>query len=137
MTVILIILAAVGAGAAGLYIHRLVKDRRERRMSNNEYTAAVTSWEFAKLVKAEIELALRQSNSVLDFTRITIPSSAGYRLSLELIGAYFRVHAVPDRYARTGRLSFVTDTTLTVRSADHLGQSASIEDDEYKGADVS
>ncbi|HKP12800.1 MAG TPA: hypothetical protein VJZ91_11835, partial [Blastocatellia bacterium] len=84
----------------------------------------------------EIDRALRGGEGVLSFTNITVPSSPGYKVSLELMGAYFRVHAVPERYAKTGRLSFVADTTLTVRAADHQGQSASIEDEEYQGTEA-
>lgn len=136
MTVILIIFAAAALVALGLYGFRYYKDRLERRMGENEYNTAVRLWEFAKLIKAEIDRAVRGGKGILNFTNITVPSSAGYKLSLELIGAYFRIHAVPSRYARTGRLSFVADTTLTVRAADHQGQSASIEDEEYQGVDA-
>ena len=135
MTVILIIFAAAALVLLGLYGFRFYQERLERRMSDNEYNTAVRLWEFAKLIKAEIDQALRASKGVLNFSNITVPSSTGYRVSLELIGAYFRVHAVPARYAKTGRLSFVADTTLTVRAADHQGQSASIEDDEYEGTE--
>lgn len=135
MAVILIILAAAVLITGGLYGFRFYQDRLERRISENEYNTAVMLWEFAKRIKGEIDQAMRGSKGVLDFTNITVPSSDGYKVSLELIGAYFRVHAVPARYANTGRLSFVADTTLTVRAADHQGQSASIEDEEYQGAE--
>jgi hypothetical protein len=133
MAIILIILAAAAFVTVGLYGYRFYQDRLERRMSENEYDTAVILWEFAKRIKSEVDRALAGRRGVLDFTNITIPSSTGYRVSLELIGTYFRVHAVPARYGKTGRLSFVADTTLTVRAADHQGQSASIEDDEYQG----
>ena len=133
MAILLLILGAAVLVLIGWYGYRYYQDRLERRMSENEYHTAVTLWEFAKQIKAEIDQVLRSGKDLLNFTNITIPSSAGYRLSLELIGTYFRVHAVPARYAKTGRLSFVADTTLTVRAADHQGQSALIEDDEYQG----
>jgi len=136
MAVILIILAAAILITLGLYGFRFYQDRLEHRMSENEYNTAVMLWEFAKRIKGEIDQAMRGSKGVLDFTNITVPSSAGYKVSLELIGAYFRVHAVPERYAKTGRLSFVADTTLIVRAADHQGQSASIEDEEYQGVEA-
>lgn len=136
MTIILIIVAAAVLILLGWYGYRFYKGRLERRMSDNEYNTAVTLWEFAKQIKTEIDQVMRSGKGVLNFTNITVPSSAGYRVSLELIGAYFRVHAVPVRYAKTGRLSFVADTTLTVRAADHQGRAASIEDDEYQGAEV-
>ena len=137
MAIILIILAAAALITVGLYGFRFYQERLERRMSDNEYNTAVTLWEFARRIKGEIDQAMRASKGVLDFTNISVPSSDGYKLSLELMGAYFRVHAVPSRYARTGRLSFVADTTLTVRAADHAGQSASIEDEEYQGVEAS
>jgi hypothetical protein len=137
MAIILIILAAALLLLLGWYGYRFYQERLERRMSDNEYNTAVTLWEFAKQIKTEIDQVMRSGKGVLNFTNITVPSSAGYRVSLELIGAYFRVHAVPARYAKTGRLSFVADTTLTVRAADHQGQAASIEDDEYQGVEAS
>jgi len=135
MTIILIILAAAALITVGLYGFRFYQERLERRMSDNEYNTAVTLWEFAKQIKGEIDRAMRGGQGILSFTNITVPSSAGYKVSLELMGTYFRVHAVPARYARSGRLSFVADTTLTVRAADHQGQSASIEDEEYQGTE--
>lgn len=137
MAIILIILAAAVLILAGWYGFRYYQEQIERRMSENEYNTAVTLWEFAKQIKSEIDQVMRAGNDVLNFSNITIPSSAGYRLTLELMGTYFRVHAVPMRYARTGRLSFVADTTLTVRAADHQGQSAAIEDEEYQGVETS
>jgi hypothetical protein len=136
MAVILIILAAAVFIMVGWYSFRFYQERLEQRMSENEYNTAVILWEFARHIKGEIDQAMRGSEGVLDFTNITVPSSAGYKVSLELIGAYFRVHAVPACYAKTGRLSFVADTTLIVRAADHQGQSASIEDEEYQGAEA-
>ena len=136
MAIILIILAAAVLVTAGLYGYRYYQERLEQRMADNEYNTAVTLWEFAKQIKGEIDRAMRGGQGVLSFTNITVPSSAGYKVSLELMGAYFRVHAVPERYAKTGRLSFVADTTLTVRAADHQGQAASIEDEEYQGTEA-
>lgn len=136
MAVILIILAAAVLILLGWYGFRFYQERREQRMDENEYNTAVILWEFAKRIKSEIDQAMRAGKGILNFTNITIPSSSGYKVSLELMGSYFRVHAVPARYASTGRLSFVADTTLTVRSADHHGQAASIEDEEYQGVEA-
>jgi len=133
MVIILIIVAGIFVGALGLHGYKQFKVRQERRIAENEYEVAVALWEFASLVKSQIDEALRQGQGVLDFTNIRIPSSQGYKVTLELIGTYFRVYAIPQRYARTGRLSFLTDNTLTVRAADHAGQRASAEDGEYKG----
>jgi hypothetical protein len=136
MAIILIILAAAVIITVGLYGYRFYQERLEQRMADNEYNTAVTLWEFAKQIKGEIDRAVRSGEGVLSFANITVPSSTGYKVSLELMGAYFRVHAVPMRYAKTGRLSFVADTTLTVRAADHQGDAAAIEDDEYQGTEA-
>jgi hypothetical protein len=101
-------------------------------MNENEYNAAVTSWEYARMVKDAVDTAIRQGSGVLDFTKITVPHTQGYQISLELIGAYFRVYAVPARYNRTGRLSFLTDNTLSVRASNRSGQPATAEDGEYQ-----
>jgi hypothetical protein len=133
MAIILVIVAGIFVGALALHGYRQYKINQERRIGENEYKAAVALWECASIVRTHIDDALKRGEDVLDFTQITVPSSAGYKIALELIGAYFRVYAVPLRYARTGRLSFLTDNTLTVRAADHTGERASTEDAEYKG----
>jgi hypothetical protein len=133
MEIILVILAAVFVGALAMHGYKQYKIRLRKRISQNEYGVAVTIWEYACKVKENINIAMRKGNGVLDYSLIAIPKSDGYHLSLELIGTYFRVHAVPDKYNKTGRLSFLTDNTLTVRAADHLGKQASTEDPEYDG----
>jgi hypothetical protein len=133
VVIILIILAGVFVCALGLHGYKQLQIRRERRMRENEYNTAVTLWEYSRLVREQIEGAIRQGKGVLDFTTITVPHSQGYRVSLELIGSYFRVYAVPNKYNRTGRLSFVTDTTLSVRAADRGGNPACADDSEYEG----
>src|SRR5215208_2178141 len=104
---ILIILAAVFIGALGLHAYKQYRIRQQERMNQNEYDVALTIWEYARAVKAQIDDAIQQGTGVIDFTKITVPHSQGYRVSLELIGSYFRVYAIPDRHAKTGRLSFV------------------------------
>jgi hypothetical protein len=133
MVITLIILAAIFLGALGLHGFKQFKVRQERRISQNEYDAAVALWEFARLIKTSIAEAVQAGSFVLNFANITIPHSVGYKVSLELIGTYFRVYAIPDRYGRSGRLSFLADNTLTVRAADHAGSQATPEDAEYKG----
>ena len=133
MAIILIILAAIFLGVLGLHSYKEFKVRQQRRLDENEYNVAVTLWEFARVIKQHLDSAIHNSNGVLDFTAITVPHSQGYKLSLELIGAYFRVYAVPARYNKTGRLSFLTDNTLSVRASDRAGQQATSEDGEYKG----
>lgn len=131
--VLVMILAAVFVGVLGVRGYKQFRLRQQQRMSENEYNAAVTLWEFGRVVKDRIDGTIRQGTGVLDFTAITVPHSRGYEISLELIGAYFRIYAVPSRYNRTGRLSFLIDNTLSVRAADRSGQQATSEDAEYKG----
>ena len=132
MAIVLVILAAVFVGVLGVHSYKEYKLRQERRMNENEYNAAVTSWEYARVVKDSIDAAIRQGTGVLDFTNIKVPHTQGYEISLELIGAYFRVYAVPARYNKTGRLSFLTDNTLSVRASNRSGQPATTEDGEYQ-----
>lgn len=132
MVIVLIILAAI-CGVLGAHAYKQFKIREQQSMSQNEYNVAVTLWEYARLVKQQVDNATRRDTGGLDFSTITVPHSQGYRISLELIGAYFRIYAVPARYNRTGRLSFLTDNTLSVRASDRAGQQSTSEDPEYKG----
>jgi hypothetical protein len=132
MAIVLVILAAVFVGVLGVHTYKQYKLRQQRRMNENEYNAAVTSWEYSRLIKDQIDSAIRQGTGVLDFTKIRVPHTQGYKISLELIGAYFRVYAVPARYNKTGRLSFLTDNTLSVRASNRSGQPATTEDGEYQ-----
>lgn len=136
MVIILVTTALIFVCALGLHGYKQLQMRRARRMSQNEYDTAVKLWEYARLVRQQINDAIHQGKGVLDFTAITVPHSQGYRVSLELIGTYFRVYAVPNKYNRTGRLSFVTDTTLSVRAADRAGNPASADDAEYQGDSI-
>lgn len=131
--VLVMIVAAVFVGVLGVHGYRQFRLRQQHQMSENEYNAAVTLWEFGRVVKDRVDGTVREGTGVLDFTSITVPHSLGYEISLELIGAYFRIYAVPSRYNRTGRLSFLIDNTLSVRASDRGGQQATSEDGEYKG----
>jgi len=133
MVIVLIILAAIFVGVLGAHAYKQFKIREQQRIRDNEYNVAVTIWEYARLVKQQVDGAIRHGTNVLDFTKMTVPHSQGYRISLELIGGYFRIYAVPSRYNRTGRLSFLTDNTLSVRASDRAGQQSTSEDPEYKG----
>jgi len=133
MVIVLLILATVFVGVLAAHTYRQFKIRQQSQMSENEYAAAVALWEFGKFVKVEIESASRRGGGVLDFTNITVPHTRGYQISLELVGVYFRLYAVPTKYNRTGKLSFLTDNTLSVRASDRIGQQATSEDAEYKG----
>jgi hypothetical protein len=131
--VLVMIVAAVFVGVLGVHFYKQFRLRQQHQMSENEYNAAVTLWEFGRVVKDRVDGTVREGTGVLDFTSITVPHSQGYEISLELIGAYFRIYAVPSRYNRTGRLSFLIDNTLSVRASDRGGQQATSEDGEYKG----
>lgn len=131
--VLVMIVAAVFIGVLGVHGYKQFRLRQQHQMSENEYNAAVTLWEFGRSVKDRVDRTIREGSGVLDFTTITVPHSQGYQISLELIGAYFRVYAVPSRYNRTGRLSFLIDNTLSVRASDRAGQKATSEDGEYRG----
>lgn len=133
MAIVLVILAAVFVGVLAVHRYKQFKLNQQLRMKDNEYNVALTLWEFGRMVKEEVDGAIRRSTGVLDFARITVPHAQGYQISLELIGAYFRIYAVPTRYNRTGRLSFLTDNSLSVRASDRTGQLATSEDEEYKG----
>jgi len=133
MAIVLVILAVVFVGVLCVRGYKQFKIRQQRQISENEYNTAVALWEFARVVKGEVDGAIRRGAGVLDFTKITVPHSRGYIISLELIGAYFRIYAIPSKYNRTGKLSFLTDNTLIVRASDRTGQQATSDDGEYKG----
>jgi len=136
MAIILVIVTAIFVGALVLHAYKRYKIRQRQRIEESEYQTALTIWDFARLVKAHIDEAIHQGTGILDFTSISVPHSQGYKVSLELIGSYFRIYATPDRYARTGRLSFMADNTLAVRAADRAGNQATSDDPEYKGDSV-
>ena len=133
MVIALLILAFVFVGVLVVHSYKQFKIRLRQQMNENEFNAAVTLWEFGKFVKVEIDSATKRGGGVLNFTNITVPHTRGYQVSLELIGVYFRLYAVPTKYNRTGKLSFLTDNTLSVRASDRIGQPATSEDAEYKG----
>ena len=134
MVIILIILTSVFLVAIGLHVYKRVVQMREARMAENEYNTAVALWSFARVVKSNIDEALRQGSGVLDFTKIMVPHCQGYHVTLELAGYTLRVCGVPVKHNRTGRLSFFIDNSLVLRAGDHLGQSATDQDLEYTGS---
>jgi hypothetical protein len=133
MAVVLVILASIFVIALGLHAYKQLMQRRHQRMVENEYNAAVTLWNYGRLVKSQLDETVRQHKSVIDFYKITVPHSPGYRVVLELSGYRFRVYAVPERYYRTGRLSFYLDNEVTVRACDRAGEPAGEQDPEYEG----
>jgi hypothetical protein len=133
MVIVLIILSALFVIALGLHLYKRFLQRREARMAENEYNAAVALWSFARIVRSHIEDALRQGSGVLDFTKIMVPHCQGYRISLELAGHNLQVKGLPERHNRTARLSFYIDNSLVLRAADRLGEPATEHDPEYTG----
>src|SRR5262249_29025273 len=115
---------------------RAEKRRGMKKMSDNAYNTALTVWNFARLIKDQIDNVSRGRAEVIDFTNISVPAGTGYNVCLELAGYGFRIHAVPERYDRTGRISLYVDNALTVRAGDRGGENASAEDHEYTGEDL-
>ena len=133
MAIVLLILASIFVSALGLHAYKHLRQVRHNRMVENEYNVAVTLWNYGRLVKSQLEETVRRSSGVIDFYKITVPHSPGYRVVLELSGYRFRVFATPERYHRTGRLSFYTDNEVTVRASDRAGEPATGDDPEYEG----
>jgi hypothetical protein len=104
-------------------------------MSDNAYNTALTLWNFARVIKDQLDEVGRGRAEVIDFTNISVPAGTGYNVCLELAGYGFRLHAVPERYDRTGRISLYVDNALTVRAWDRGGENATAEDPEYTGED--
>jgi len=136
---IIIIITLVGVvlvAWAAWFGQRALKRRRLKKMSDNAYNTALTLWNFARLIKDQIDNVSRGRAEVIDFTNISVPAGTGYNVCLELAGYGFRIHAVPEKYDRTGRVSLYVDNALTVRAWDHSGQNATAEDPEYTGEDL-
>lgn len=133
METILIILALIAITAVSIYAWNRFEHAREKRLLEREYNTAVALWYFARDVKNEMTEMMRQRIDVLDFRKITVPHSQGYRALIELIGFNFRIHALPEQHGKGGRLSFFIDNSLTLRAADHKGERANEQDEEYEG----
>ena len=133
MIIVLVIIAVAFLAILGSFAYKRLKEANEQRMTENEYNAAVTLWNYARLVRSQIDEAVRQGTGVIAFYKITVPHSPGYKVSLELMGHSFHVYAIPDKYNKTGRLSFYSDNTITVRASDCGGRRATEKDMEYAG----
>ncbi|HLG15987.1 MAG TPA: hypothetical protein VJH03_16000 [Blastocatellia bacterium] len=133
MTIVLLILAAVIAAALIGHAHKRIRQLQKQRLAENEYNTAVVVWTYARLVKSQIDDATNHHAGVIDFANMTVPHSTGYHVALELSGFSFRVNATPQKYKRTGRLSFYIDNSLTVRASDRDGAAATETDAEYTG----
>lgn len=131
METILIILALIVIAAISIYGWKRLAQAREKRLLEREYNTAVALCYFARDVKQELVEMISQRIDVLDFRKITVPHSQGYRVLIELIGFNFRIHALPEQHGKGGRLSFFIDNSLTLRAADHKGKRANEQDEEY------
>jgi hypothetical protein len=136
MTIIIVLLAIIFLGALGWFGTKELERRRKKRMSDNAYNTALTLWNFARVIKDHLDEISRGRAEVIDFKNISVPAGTGYNVSLELVAHGFRLHAVPERYDRTGRLSLYIDNALTVRAWDRGGKNATAEDPEYTGEDT-
>ena len=136
MYIIITILALIALGWLSWLGRRELERRRRKRMSDNAYNTALTLWNFARVVKDHLDEISRGRSEVIDFTNISVPTGTGYNVCLELAGYGFRIHAVPEKYDRTGRVSLYVDNALTVRAWDHRGRNASAQDPEYTGDDL-
>jgi hypothetical protein len=134
MAIILLTIAITAMAIVGLYAYRRMREVQQQRISDNEYNTAQTLKDFARFLKTHTEDMTYRGTNVLDFSRVFVPHGAGYRISLELSNQGFKVHAVPHKYNKTGRLSFYIDSTLQVRACDHRGEKATEEDPAYSYA---
>src|SRR5215470_9037338 len=108
-TLILLILAIALLAWLGWAGTKALEQRRRKRMSDNAYSTALTLWNFARIIKDQLDEISRGRASVIDFTNISVPAGTGYNICLELAAYGFRLHAVPEKYARTGRISLYVD----------------------------
>jgi hypothetical protein len=133
MVKILLILTIIFVAGLALHAFKRLSQLREERIRENEYNTAVTLWEFARLVKSNLDNMARKGIDVLDFSKIFVPHSHGYKVTLELSGYNFIVRGVPSQPRRSGRLSFYIDNSMTLRASVRNGENASAEDAEYTG----
>jgi hypothetical protein len=126
-----VIIPLVAAALLVFLVRRKLMINREEQIAKNEYETATSLWTFAKTLKGHMDRRAGQDTTVLDFTQISMPKGAGYRISVELSACGFNLRALPNRYSRTGRVSFYADNTLTVRALDRGGAPACVEDPEY------
>ncbi|HKF54658.1 MAG TPA: hypothetical protein VKJ45_04410 [Blastocatellia bacterium] len=133
--IVVALLSIISLSWLGWFARRELDRRRSKRMSDNAYNTALTLWNFARVIKDQLDEVGRGRAEVIDFTNISVPAGTGYNVCLELAGYGFRLHAVPERYDRTGRISLYVDNALTVRAWDRGGENATAEDPEYTGED--
>jgi len=131
MTITLILLALIAIAALGFHLHKRMGQIRERRIKDNEHETAVVIWTFARDLKTQLDGVIREGSGVISFNNIRVPHGPGYHLTLELAGFDFRIHGLPERLAKSGRLSFFIDKSLTLRASERNGEPASTDDPEY------
>lgn len=133
MAIIYVLLALIALAALGFYFYKRMGELRERRLKENEYNTAVVLWTFARDMKLQLDEVIRGGTGVISFNNIRVPHGPGYKLTLELAGFDFRLHGLPEKFNRSGRLSFYIDKSLTLRAAERHGENATEDDTEYTG----
>jgi hypothetical protein len=134
MSSILIVLGFVAFAAIIFVVYQQIMQRREKRILGNEYNAAMTLGNYARSVKNQLDESKKLGAMRIDFQKIPVPPSPGYRVSLEMSGDTFKIHGIPKTHKKTGRLSFYIDNSLTVKASDHGGQYATDKDNEFAAA---
>ena len=134
MSLVLILLAAISIAAIAFIIAQQLKQMREKRILGNEYHAVMVLGKYARTLKIHLDESKKQGNAKIDFQKLAIPPSPGYKVSLELSGYFFKVHGIPKVHRKTGRLSFYIDNSLTVKASDRGGQFATDKDNEFASA---
>jgi hypothetical protein len=134
MTPILIGLAVISMAALAFVGYQQLAQRREKRILGNEYNAATTIGNYARAVKNQLEESKKRGGTRIEFQKLAVPPSPGYKVSLEMSGYSFKIHGIPRVHSKTGRLSFYIDNSLTVKASDCGGQYATEKDNEFAGA---
>jgi hypothetical protein len=134
MTPIFIGLAVIAIAALGFVGYQQYLQRREKRILGNEYHAATTIGNYARAIKNQLEESKKQGGTRIEFQKLAVPPSPGYKVSLEMTGYKFKIHGIPRIHSKTGRLSFYIDNSLTVKASDRGGQYATEKDNEFAGA---
>jgi hypothetical protein len=134
MSVVFILLAIISIAAIAFIISQQLKQMREKRILGNEYNTAVVLGKYARTLKNHLDESKKQGYAKIDFQKLSIPQSPGYKVSLELSGYFFKVHGIPKIHKKTGRLSFYIDNSLTVKASDRGGQFANDKDNEFASA---
>ena len=136
MSSILIVLSIISIAAVAFVGFQQFTQRREKQILGNEYNAATTIGKYARALKNQLEESKKQGATRIEFQKLAVPPSPGYKVSLEMSGYTFKVHCIPRVHKKTGRLSFYIDNSLTVKASDRGGQFATDKDNEFAGAAI-